>query len=441
MLGKKIIIIGGSIAGCTAAILLKRLGAKVIILERSAGRITTGSGITLPESLVNQCITLDLFDADITRFPIKKRSFTHKYEHTTHDQRTFWIQPYKAVSLNWASVYQNLRARTSGEDYYSNTNVSQIVFADDRYLVETTLGRTYEADIIIAADGVDSTTRAHILPDSCPKYAEYIAWRGVIDDQSIVGLPLFNEHAPYFFSPNGHILFYRIPSVDYQSTGRTMLNWVMYENRKGLPLGNLLIDKNGVQHSRSLPAGSLTEEHINYLNDLSRSILPRNIANLVIQTPMPFIQAVFDFQIPDYPSNNIIFIGDAAATLRPHSASGVLKALQDGIELKNLFENSPKMIFTDIISAWKNLQKEMISTESRKSKIMGHALVTGQPNWHVMDQQLTSEWWSELMRGESWYATCRTSKSSLIETSIFKPENKEEDASIIPHHSEQDYKR
>ncbi|WP_133137151.1 NAD(P)-binding protein [Legionella rowbothamii] len=63
MRGKNIVVVGGSIAGCATAVLLQRLGANVTILEQSSGRIGQGSGITLPESVVNQCIENDLFDA------------------------------------------------------------------------------------------------------------------------------------------------------------------------------------------------------------------------------------------------------------------------------------------------------------------------------------------------------------------------------------------
>lgn len=419
MLGKKIIVIGGSIAGCTTAVLLKRLGADVVVLERSAGLVGKGSGVVLPEALVEKCINIDLFDSGIPHFCLNNRSFAYKNECSENDRTTFWIQPLTATALNWASIYQNLRNRTGTECYIANTEVQNIETMDDGYLLKTSTGVTYKADLVIAADGVDSSTRVQLLPGINPEYTDYIAWRGVVDDPYLVGLPFLNEHVPYYVFPKGHILLYRIPSTDYQHTGRTLLNWVMYENNPELPLSNLLIDKNGIQHTRSLPAGSLTNNHINYLNELSQRFLPTDIANLVIQTQKPFIQAVFDFQLPSYSNNNIIFVGDAASTLRPHTSSGVFKALKDGIELADLIKKSPSVNFHELIPIWKETQQTRISEENQKAKTIGNALVTNPPNWKLMNQQSADEWWEYIMRGSTWYATSKAGKSALINNSIF----------------------
>jgi 2-polyprenyl-6-methoxyphenol hydroxylase-like FAD-dependent oxidoreductase len=441
MLEKKIIVIGGSIAGCTTAILLKRLGADVVVLERSAGLVGKGSGVVLPEALVEQCINLNLFDANIPHFRLDDRSFTYKNEYSEHNQTTFWIQPLTATALNWASIYQNLRNRTGAECYITNTEVQNIENMGDSYLLKTSTGVTYKADLIIAADGVDSNTRAQLFPGINPEYTDYIAWRGVIDDQNLVGLPFLNEHVSYYVFPKGHILLYRIPSTNYQHTGHTLLNWVMYENRPGLSLSNLLIDRNGIQHTRSLPSGSLTNSHINYLHELSQYFLPTNIADLIIQTQKPFIQAVFDFQLPSYSNNHIIFVGDSAATLRPHTSSGVLKALKDGIELKNLFEKKPTVNLNEIILTWKEIQQTLVSEENQKAKTIGNALVTNPPNWKLMDQQSADEWWAGVIRGNTWYATSKTDRSALINNSIFPRESDKIKSSSLKKLAEIEFKR
>ena len=437
MIGKKIVIIGGSIAGCTTAILLQRLGANVTILERSAGIIGNGSGITLPESIVNKCIELDLFDSNIPRLNIYGRSFAYKKNHPDYDHMRFWTQPFAATALNWSGVYKNLRDRTGTECYITNTEVRQIDKIGDSYNVGTSTGTTYEADLIIAADGVNSTIRTQFLPDINPEYTGYVAWRGVVEDQSIVSQTVFNEHAPYYVFPNGHLLLYRIPSADYKKTEKTVLNWVMYENRQEHSLDQFLIDKNGIQHTRSLPAGSLTDTHIHYLHELSKSCLPLSISDLIIQTPKPFIQAVFDFQLPPYSSNQVIFVGDAAATLRPHTASGVFKALKDGIELDQLIRSNDEMKISDLVSAWKRIQQLSLLEEVQKAKVMGDALVTNPPDWTSMNQELTDEWWARVMHKKTWYATSRINGSPLSNNSIFSPaDSKDEPLQLTAEYTE-----
>lgn len=401
MLGKNIIVAGGSIAGCAVSIFLRRLGANVIILERSSGRLADrGAGITLPMSVVDQCVALDLFDQNIPRLSIQGRSFLRKTDSAENDAEKFWDQSINIVSLNWLDVYRNLRKRLDSSCYHNHTTVTRIHKVGGTYEIETTK-KTYQADFVIAADGIDSTVRTQLIPNAKEVYAGYVAWRGVFDDSELN----FQHHAPYFVFPGGHILLYRIPAVDYQATGKTLLNWVMYEDRRDKPLDELLIDKLGRRHARSLAAGFLSDAQINYLHEFSRRTLPLAVADIICQTRHPFIQAIFDFQLPHYEKNPIIFVGDAAATLRPHTGSGVFKALTNAIEFFKFIQERKSNNLSMLSLAWQSTQKTVIAEEIQKAKNMGAALVTHSPNWSCMSQQSTDQWWAQVMQGKAWYAT------------------------------------
>ncbi len=400
MRGKNVVVVGGSIAGCALAILLQRLGANVSILEQSSGRIGQGSGITLPEAVINQCIENDLFDADIPRLLVTSRSFIRKNEQETPDIQVFWKQAIQVMTLNWVDVYQNLRKRVESINYYTNVEVCHLEETQEGCLVKTSDGTVYNADLVIAADGIDSTVRAHLLPNAQPEYAGYVAWRGVMDNEHLNSDKLFHQHIPYSVYPHGHILLYRIPGAE----GKTLLNWVMYEDRRGRSLNSLLIDNEGNQRTYSLPAGTLTVEHMQYLHNFVQ-VLPTAIKEIIMETSRPFLQAIFDFHLPPYASNRVIFVGDAAATLRPHTASGVFKALANGFELINLIENNPGLKLTDYVSLWKQNQQQQLIEETQKAKAMGEALVSHTPDWHLMDQESMDAWWAKVMQGKIWYAT------------------------------------
>lgn len=400
MLVKKIIISGGSIAGCTSAILLGRLGFKVKILERSAGLMKSSSGITLPESIINHCISNDLLDSNIPRLYVNKRCFIRK--DNKYKESKFWEQSIRLQALNWIDVYKNLRKRIDPENFHTKTEIKSI---NDECLIKTLSGQEHRGDLIIAADGVDSVIRTCLLADVLPEYAGYVAWRGIVNVPSIIERKIFKENVPYYVFSNGHILLYKIPSRNYQSTGETLLNWVMYEKMSPLRLKELMIDNQGKSHTRSLPVGFLTKQHIKHLHELARQVLPNDINEIVIATQQPFLQAVFDFQIPSYLSNKIIFVGDAASTLRPHTASGVYKALKNGLDLANLMELNSNKVSSDIVSLWKEQQQFFLSEEVQKAKQMGNALVTNPPVWESMDQALMDKWWSDIMQNKSWYAT------------------------------------
>jgi 2-polyprenyl-6-methoxyphenol hydroxylase-like FAD-dependent oxidoreductase len=405
MFGKRIIIIGGSIAGCTAAILLRRLGATVTILERSAGRIGAGSGISLPESIVKRCFARDLFDSDIPSLPLNARVFVRKNESGSSDQDPFWTQALRVIAFNWADVYQNLRKRIDPQTYYTNTELRDIKHNEHGYVVQTSTGKYLEADLVIAADGVDSATRQQILPSVQPEYMGYIAWRGLIYEKDLIEEPIFDEQTPYYVFPNGHLLLYRVPGLEYHQNGQIILSWTLYENRQGLNLKDFLIDNQGKIHTRSLPAGSLTPDHIDYLHALAQRVLPSSVVKYITKTPQPFIQAIFDCQTPNYASNHIIFMGDAALTLRPHSGSGVFKALANGLDLIELIEKNSDKTLKDYVSMWKSQQAISAAEDIPKAQRMGEALVTNSPNWKLMKPESMKPWWKEVMQGRFWHAT------------------------------------
>lgn len=62
-------IVGGSIAGCTAAAVLVRRGHDVTLFERSRGGLRgRGAGIGTPVSTLDSLAARDLVDADMPRF-------------------------------------------------------------------------------------------------------------------------------------------------------------------------------------------------------------------------------------------------------------------------------------------------------------------------------------------------------------------------------------
>lgn len=403
LVNKRVVIVGGSIAGCAMAVLLQRLGIDIILLERSANLSSQGAGITLPVDIINQCIELDLFDENIPRYAVSGRTFFRKDCNAKDEKTSFWEQSISAVTLNWVHIYQNLFKRVNPCNYHPNTLIRSIKKSGPYYKISTGT-KTYQAEFLIAADGIDSTIRQNLAPYNQPHYAGYVAWRGLVHENS-ADLILFDKHIPYFLFDSGHLLLYRIPAKDFHQTGKSILNWVMYENKPSLNLEQFLIDKNGAPHTRSLPIGSLTNQHIQELLNLCRTVLPKQIAKIIKQTSNPFLQVVFDSQSPTYNDNHVIFTGDAAVTLRPHTASGVLKALLNAISFrKSIIENQCSS-FEGIVALWQSEQQLVTSDEIIKAKSMGEALVSNPPNWQLMNQELMCDWWKSVMQGKNWYAT------------------------------------
>ena len=61
--------------------------------------------------------------------------------------------------------------------------------------------------------------------------------------------------------------------------------------------------------------------------------LPPSFREMIDLTDSPFIQVVFDLEVPRMAFGQICLIGDAAFTARPHAAAGTAKAAEDGWQL------------------------------------------------------------------------------------------------------------
>jgi 2,6-dihydroxypyridine 3-monooxygenase len=130
-------------------------------------------------------------------------------------------------------------------------------------------------------------------------------------------------------------LVYPIPGADGSlKPGRRFYNWLWYRNvTEGSELDNLMTDRRGAMHEVSLGPGDVQERHIEELRDAAASALPPPHAEVLFKTAEPFVQAVFDIEVPRMVFGRVCLIGDAAFTLRPHAAAGTAKAAEDAWKL------------------------------------------------------------------------------------------------------------
>jgi 2,6-dihydroxypyridine 3-monooxygenase len=190
-------------------------------------------------------------------------------------------------------------------------------------------GHTAACDLLVCADGNQSTARRLLLPEVTPD-TPAVGWRGTVFDadrrDAFGSLP---EAITYFVMPHRDILAYPIPGTR-GAPHQAPLNWVWYRNvPEGQQLAELMTDRGGTLRSVSLGPGQVQPDHQRRLRDTARACLPPPLAALVSATAEPFLQAVFDIEVPRMAFGRVCLIGDAAFALRPHAAAGTAKAAED----------------------------------------------------------------------------------------------------------------
>jgi len=346
----KIIIVGGSVAGLTAALVLGEAGHQVEVLERSPRPLVgRGAGIVAHRS------TLKYLCETVGRSPDSLTLTARSLKYMDEDGSIASEAPVSYRLLSYATLYSELLSQlASTNSYHSASEVVEFTDNGDQVVVRTRSADVWEGDLLIFADGVHSMGRRTLLPSVSGRYAGYVAWRGTVDPDVMTSSDrgLINDGITYRILPNSHLLTYPIP----HNGGRTMLNWLWYRNSSEAHLRDLLLDTHGKQLELSVPQGAVRDTHIQQLYSDAESCLPPPLSRLVRACPDPFVQAIVDIEVPRMAMGRVCLIGDAAFVVRPHVATGSAKAAEDAWQLANHLRNADAREAPEFLAQWEQHQ-------------------------------------------------------------------------------------
>jgi 2,6-dihydroxypyridine 3-monooxygenase len=324
-----VVVMGGSVGGLTAALVLRDAGCQVRVFERSAAALQArGAGIAaLPATLRYLTERGGRSEADVCSSTDWIR-FLGPDGGIEHEQR------HRYLFSSWNTIYSSLLGEFDPGSYLLDREVTG--FGQDRGRVRVTLadGGAAEAELLVCADGVSSLARAVLLPGVLPSYSGYVAWRGTLPERELTAATRarLGDAITYQVMPGSHILVYPIPGPHGELTeGDRLVNFVWYVNvAAGEALDELMTGRDGVRRAVSLPPGAATEEAVAVMRRSARARLAPALAEVAGGVAEPFVQAVYDIGVPTMAFGRICLIGDAAFAVRPHAAAGTAQAPADG---------------------------------------------------------------------------------------------------------------
>lgn len=132
--------------------------------------------------------------------------------------------------------------------------------------------------------------------------------------------------------PDSHILVYPIPALDGSlSEGNRLVNTVWYVNvAEGAPLDALMTGRDGIRRPVSRPPGAATEQAAVGMRQAAADLLASPIAEVIACRAEPFVQVIYDIEVPGLAFGRTCLVGDAAFAVRPHAAADTAKAAADG---------------------------------------------------------------------------------------------------------------
>ncbi|KAL3146900.1 hypothetical protein ABBQ38_014872 [Trebouxia sp. C0009 RCD-2024] len=325
------LVIGGSIGGLSAAHALLRAGCRVTVLERApaVSGNSLGAGLGLEESV---CELLRSWtskaDFDRNSLPlhteVNRVIENRKANILTHDSS------YQHRSTHWSNIHHTLlHALPDQSIIHFHHTVTDFHQAEGSNQVRVTAEvgekkelKTFEGELLVAADGSMSQVRAKFRPEDNRRYSGYIAWRGVmqVGENPEVAAAVRKAYAGmgdtlYFDIAKGtHAVLYELPEE--------RLNWLWYVNQPQPELQG---------SSVTLKA---TEDRIQHMHMEADQIWPPELAQLMKATKSPFINAIFDREpLDQFVWGRVALLGEAAHPTTPHGLRSTNMAISDAGKL------------------------------------------------------------------------------------------------------------
>lgn len=325
------LVIGGSVGGLFAACLLREIGWDVAVFEKSAGDLSgRGAGLGLSNELFavmrraraemdpaigvpcNWLLQLDRSGAVLNRI----------------------ARPWTAGI--WSRVYQALRGAVPNGTIFPGCAIERVTQDGTRVVAHFTNNGTETGDLLVACDGALSTVRRQFLPEVEPRYAGYVAWRCLVEEQMLSSdaHALLSDALAYSFPRGEMSLSMPIPGRgDDVRPGHRNYYVIWYRPVSHGQLRDLMTDQSGRDHGLAIPPPLIRADVVAAMRRDAMTLLPPVIADVIVRTEQPLLQAITDLETPRMAFGRVALLGDAAFVARPHVAAGITKAALDAAVL------------------------------------------------------------------------------------------------------------
>jgi 2-polyprenyl-6-methoxyphenol hydroxylase-like FAD-dependent oxidoreductase len=269
---KRAVVVGGSVGGLLAGNMLLRQGWQVDVFERSwTGLESRGAGIAPQRSLLDALQIAGIEVADDIGVPIATR---RAYD---RDGSVSASCTYRQKTTSWGLIYSKLLDAFPSQNYHRGARQIRFIEHPDGVTTEFEDGRSVEADLLVGADGMRSNVRRQLFPNIEPRYAGYVAWRGVLDESRVSSTFVDKYFGSFSFAllPSEEFICYPVAGTDGSTeVGRRRFNMMWYRPVKvGPDFDELATGTDGVLYPGGIPPTLIKPVFVASMKDDARRFI------------------------------------------------------------------------------------------------------------------------------------------------------------------------
>lgn len=340
-------VVGGGIGGLSAANALAHRGLDVTVFEQAAVLGEVGAGVFIYPNALRQLERMGLKEP-LAAVGAKVGAGSEYYRM----DGSVVGQILTTDLSGWNGLYGMHRAdllgvlakvippsaiRTSHRcvGFDQNDRVAQLRFAN---------GEIIETDVVVAADGIQSTLQKYVVAPSVPEYSGSRAYRGLIASEK---LPGWRKEAHQVWMGDGkHFMVFPVRS------GR-LLNYVGF-----VPTEDQTIELWSAIGDRDELAASFAGWD------------PR-VVGLLEKVESCFWWGLYDrTPLASWTKGRIALLGDAAHAMLPHVGQGANQAIEDGVALAVFLDGQDSSGVADALRRYESFRRErtgIVQAEARRN--------------------------------------------------------------------------
>jgi salicylate hydroxylase len=352
-------IVGAGIGGLSLALALRERGLQAEVFEQASELTEIGAAIGLSANAIREFARLGLAGGLTAASTIPTELI---YRHWRDGSRIAahpvrqdgWYE--KQFGAPWFGIHRAdlqkiLSAAFDAEHLHLGCRLVNIIEQAGSVVLEFANGRTYEADLVVGADGVRSTVRRWVTGADDMVYSGTSAFRGIVPTENLPSLP--DPHAIQFWmGPDGHLLHYAIggagEAVNFFAVVETPRIW--------------LHDGSVAEVADEVPVASFRGWH-------------PAVTEMIEAASSPIRWGLFTVRpLLRWYRGRVVILGDAAHGMLPHHGQGANTSIEDAFALAGLLDGARGDDLETTFSRYQALRRARTRKVQRSAQVTSSLL-------------------------------------------------------------------